>query len=137
VNEVVRVDDTVGDFRDATVRFVPVAGTKGESPLIVRHQSGATVVVNDLIGNLQSAWGIMKLVLTLTGFAGSRPQVPRMFKKRALEDAGSCRETVPRMGGNSRPGQNCGFARVDHRGCPFSAASGIWLKSCPLGNDGF
>ncbi|HEY0034753.1 MAG TPA: hypothetical protein VGB81_15945 [Devosia sp.] len=87
VDEIVSVDDTVGDFGDPTVRFVSVAGTKGESALIVRHQSGATLVVNDLIANVQDSRGIMKLVLTLMGFAGSRPQVPRMFKKRVVEDA--------------------------------------------------
>ena len=87
VDEVVRVDDTVGDFGDPTVRFVPIAGTQGESALIIEHRTGATLVVNDLIANVQDARGIMKLVLTLMGFAGSRPQVPRMFKQRAVTDA--------------------------------------------------
>lgn len=87
VDEVLRVDDIVGDFGDPNVRFIPVAGTQGESALIVRHRSGATLVVNDLIANVQDSRGIMRLVLTLMGFAGSRPQVPRMFKKRAIEDA--------------------------------------------------
>lgn len=87
VEEVIGVDDTVGDFGDPTVRFVQVAGTKGEAALVVHHSSGATLVVNDLIGNVQDARGIMRLVLTLMGFAGSRPQVPRMFKSRAVIDA--------------------------------------------------
>jgi hypothetical protein len=87
VEEVVKVDDTVGDFGDPTVRFVQVAGTEGESALMVHHQSSATLVVNDLIANVQDSRGIMKLVLSLMGFAGSRPQVPRMFKKRAVNDA--------------------------------------------------
>lgn len=87
VDVVIKVDDTVGDFGDPTVHFVPVAGTKGESAMIVRHESSATLVVNDLIGIVQDSRGIMKVVLTLMGFAGSRPQVPRMFKKRAVEDA--------------------------------------------------
>lgn len=88
VNEVVRVDDTVGDFGDHSVRFVPVAGTNGESALVVHHQNGVSLVINDLIANVQDARGVMKLVLTLMGFAGSRPQVPRMYKKRAVEDPG-------------------------------------------------
>ena len=87
VDEVVRVDDTVGDFGDSGVRFVPVAGTKGESALVVQHQSSATLVINDLIANVQDARGVMKLVLTLMGFAGGHPQVPRMFRKRAVENA--------------------------------------------------
>ena len=88
VNEVINVDDTVGDFGDSTVRFIQVAGTKGESALIVHHKFGATLVVNDLIANVQDSRGLMKLVLTLMGFAGSRPQVPRMFKSRAVDDPG-------------------------------------------------
>jgi len=87
VNEVVQVDDTAGDFGDAGVRFLPVAGTKGESALVVHHGHGVSLVINDLIGNVQDARGLMKLVLTLMGFAGRSPQVPRMFKKRAVEDA--------------------------------------------------
>lgn len=87
VNEVVQVDDTTGDFGDASVQFVSVPGTIGESALVVRHQAGVTLVINDLIANVQDARGLMKLVLTLMGFAGRRPQVPRMFKKRAVEDA--------------------------------------------------
>lgn len=87
VDEIVHVDDTAGDFGDASVRFVPVAGTRGESALVVRHRSGATLVINDLIANVQDARGLMRLVLTLMGFAGRHPQVPRMFKRRAVEDA--------------------------------------------------
>lgn len=88
VDEVIRVNDTRGDFGDPTVRFVQVAGTKGESALVVHHQPGVTLVVNDLIANVQDSRGIMKLVLTLMGFAGSHPQVPRMFKSRAVDDPG-------------------------------------------------
>lgn len=87
VEEVVPVDDTVGSFGDARVRFVPVAGTKGESALVVHHPSDVTLVVNDLIGNVRDARGLMKFVLTLMGFGGRRPQVPRAFKSRAIDDA--------------------------------------------------
>lgn len=87
VDEVVKVDDTVGDFGDSTIRFIQVPGTKGEAAVIVHHTVGATLVINDLIANVQDSRGIMKLVLTLMGFAGSRPQVPRMFKSRAVDDA--------------------------------------------------
>lgn len=88
VEEVVPVDDTTGDFGDPRVRFVAVAGTKGESALVVQHAAGATVVVNDLIGNVQHARGVMRFILTLMGFSGRRPQVPRAFKARAIDDAG-------------------------------------------------
>jgi hypothetical protein len=87
VAEIVQVDDTVGDFGDPDVRFVTVPGTNGESAMVVQHRSSATLVINDLIANVRDARGVMKVVLTLMGFAGTRPQVPRMFKRRAVEDA--------------------------------------------------
>ncbi|WP_417308006.1 hypothetical protein [Devosia sp.] len=86
VAEIVPVDDTSGEFGDDSIRFVSVPGTKGESALVVHHSSGATLIVNDLIGNVRDARGMMKLVLTLMGFAGARPQVPRAFKSRAVQD---------------------------------------------------
>jgi hypothetical protein len=88
VEEVVPVDDSTGEFGDPSVRFVAVAGTKGESALVVQHRAGATVVVNDLIGNVQHARGLMRLILTLMGFSGRRPQVPRAYRARAIDDAG-------------------------------------------------
>lgn len=88
VEEVVQVDDTDGEFADPHVRFVPVAGTKGESALVVDHRSSTTLVVNDLIGNVQDARGLMKFVLALMGFGGSQPQIPRAFRLRAIDDAG-------------------------------------------------
>ena len=86
VDEVVTVDDTKGDFGSDQVRFIPVPGTKGESALVGHHAIGATLVVNDLIGNVRDARGLMKLALTAMGFAGNRPQVPRAFKARAIDD---------------------------------------------------
>jgi hypothetical protein len=87
VEDVLPVEDTVGDFGDASVRLVQVAGTKGESALVVRHGAGATLVINDLIANVRDARGLMRIVLTLMGFAG-KPQVPRMFKRLGIEDKG-------------------------------------------------
>ncbi|HEV7274859.1 MAG TPA: hypothetical protein VGN80_01065 [Devosiaceae bacterium] len=87
VEEVVRVDDTSGDFGDGAVRFMPVPGTAGEAALVVRRPAGTTLVINDLIGNVQDARGIMKLALVVMGFGGRRPQVPRAFKARAVTDA--------------------------------------------------
>ena len=87
VNAVLPVEDSSGDFGDADTQFVSVAGTIGESALVVHHRVGVSLVINDLIGNVRDARGVMKLVLLLMGFAGPRPQVPRMFRKRAVDDA--------------------------------------------------
>ena len=87
VEEVVPVDATTDIFADPTVRFLTVPGTGDrESALLVTSAGGTTLVLNDLVGNVRDSRGLMKLVLTLMGFAGRRPQVPRMFARRVVTD---------------------------------------------------
>lgn len=87
VEEIVPVDDTEGVFPDASVQFVTIPGTAdAESALVVRSTGETTLVVNDIIGNVQDAKGLMKLVLRAMGFAGREPQVPRMYKARGIKD---------------------------------------------------
>ena len=77
VEEIVPVDDTVGVFPDEAVRFVTMPGTgDGESALLVASPGETTLVINDLIGNVQNSKGLMKLALLAMGFAGSEPQFP-------------------------------------------------------------
>jgi hypothetical protein len=85
VEQVVPVDDC--QFSGETVQFHPVPGTgNGESALVVASASGTTLVMNDLIGNVQNARGLMGWVLLAMGFAGGKPQVPRAYKARAIKD---------------------------------------------------
>jgi hypothetical protein len=87
VEQILPVDDTEDVFNEAAVRFITVPGTEdAESALLVKSADGTTLVINDLIGNVRNARGVMKLVLSLMGFAGSKPQVPRMFAARAVKD---------------------------------------------------
>ena len=87
VEEVVPVEDVAGDFSDPNVTFVTVPGTgDAEAALVVRSESGTTLVVNDLIGNVQDAKGLMRFVLSLMKFAGRRPHVPRPVKWRMIKD---------------------------------------------------
>jgi hypothetical protein len=87
VEEAVPVDASDDVLADAAVQFITVPGTaEAESALLVQDAGGTTLVINDLIGNVQDARGVMRLVLTLMGFAGRRPQVPRMFAARAVKD---------------------------------------------------
>lgn len=87
VEEIVPVDATTDIFSDPAVRFQTVPGTEEmESALVVTSQEGSTVVINDLIANIQNARGLMKPVLSMMGFAGSKPQVPRMFVGRVVKD---------------------------------------------------
>lgn len=87
VEQVVPVDDSDGIFPDETVRFFAVPGTRdAESALLVASRGETTLVINDLIGNVRDASGLMKFVLSAMGFAGREPQIPRAFKAQAIKD---------------------------------------------------
>lgn len=87
VEQVVPVDDTEGIFPDQSVRFFAIPGTQdGESALLITSPGETTLVINDLIGNVRGARGLMKIVLSAMGFAGREPQIPRAFKARAVKD---------------------------------------------------
>lgn len=87
VEEVVPVDTTAPDFGDPGVKFVTVPGVEGhEAALVVKTARGTTLVLNDLVGNIHDAHGIGGWILKKAGFAGDAPQVPRVVKKKIVED---------------------------------------------------
>lgn len=82
VEEVVPVDNGEGGFGDAKVEFVVVHGTKErESALLVRRDSGTTLITNDIIGNVRHPHGIgAKIMARLFGFGVHGPRIPRPAK---------------------------------------------------------
>ena len=87
VEEVVPVDSTRPDFGDPNVTFVTVPGAEGhEAALVVNTPRGTTLVLNDLVGNIHDAHGVGGWILKKAGFAGDEPQVPRVVKKKIVED---------------------------------------------------
>ena len=90
VNPVVRVDSVADDLGDPKVSFVSVPGTtEGEAAMVVNCATGTTLVLNDLIGNVRGARGLMRIALALMGFGGREPQVPRAFSARMVKDKGA------------------------------------------------
>ena len=84
--EAVHVDATDFDFPDTSVDFITVGGTSGfEAALMVRRESGTTLIVNDIIGNMPKDAG---LVLRLTRFAGGEPHIPLPIKMGFKDKAG-------------------------------------------------
>ncbi len=74
VEAVVPVDNTTAHFNDPDVSFVTVAGTNGhEGALVIHRPSGTTLIVNDLIGNMDRDASFLP---RLMGFAGDGPQIP-------------------------------------------------------------
>ena len=87
VEKVVHVDTTLPRFGDPNVKFVTVKGVEGhEAALVVRTPRGTTLVVNDIVGNIHGAHGAGGWILKKAGFAGDEPQVPRVVKKKIVED---------------------------------------------------
>lgn len=87
VEKIVHVDTSAPEFDDPNVRFVTVPGLDGhEAALVVRTLKGTTLVVNDIVGNIHDARGAGGWILRRAGFAGEEPQVPRLVKKKIVED---------------------------------------------------
>jgi hypothetical protein len=98
VSEAVPVDSTEDILNDKDVQFVVVDGTdEGEAALVVRRESGTTLIANDVIANVRHPRGIgAKIIARLAGFGVKRPRVPRVVKRIMVEDkdklAGQLRE---------------------------------------------
>lgn len=87
VAEVVPVDGVALHFGDPDATFVTVAGTRGrEAALVVRAPSGTTLVLNDVVGNIQNESGFGGWLLHLAGFAGPDAQIPRVVKMVMIDD---------------------------------------------------
>ena len=92
VDKVVQVDTTDPDFADPDVRFVTVPGTRdSEAALVVKGPGGTTLVLNDIVGNIQNSSGFGGWFLRLVGFAGSEPQIPKVVKFKLIEDRAALR----------------------------------------------
>jgi hypothetical protein len=92
VEETVHVDTTEPRFGDPNVEFVTVPGTRGhEAALVVRTPDAATLVLNDLIGNIRGAFGFGGWLLRMMGFAGDGPHIPLPVKLTLVEDKDALR----------------------------------------------
>jgi len=95
VEEIVAVDTSAPEFGDPDVQFITVPGTRAhEAALVVRRASGATLVLNDLVGNIRDASGIDSWLLKITGFAGREAQIPKPVKLALVKDATALRDQL-------------------------------------------
>ena len=87
VEEVVAVDATSGIWDDEAVRFLAVPGTGGrEAALEVRREGRLTLVLNDVLANVAHPHGLGAQVMArLFGFGVTRPQVPWVVKRKAVD----------------------------------------------------
>jgi hypothetical protein len=97
VEEFVAVDETRPDFGDPQVQFVTVPGTEErEAALVVRTWSGTTLIVNDLIWNLDDRPGFGGWLFRVLGFTGREPRIPRMVEFREIKDKAALRGQLER-----------------------------------------
>jgi hypothetical protein len=92
VEEVVPVDTTEPDFGDPSVRFIPVAGTQERDCVLeCEDDSGITLITNDIIGHMPHGSGWF---LRFIGFAGHKPQVPRVVRLAVVKDKRALRSQL-------------------------------------------
>jgi hypothetical protein len=95
VEAVVPVDRTTVDFADPRVQFLTVPGTEDhEAALVVKTWSGTTLVVNDLIWNLQDRPGFGGWVFRVMGFTGSEPRIPTVVELHQIRDKHALRKQL-------------------------------------------
>lgn len=95
VEEVVPVDETAIDFGDPLVRYMTVPGTEErEAALLVETWSGTTLVVNDLIWNLEDRPGFGGWLFRLMGFTGPGPRIPTVVELREIKDKDALRSQL-------------------------------------------
>jgi hypothetical protein len=98
VEQVVNVDDTVGNFGDDSVAYEPLEGTV-EGALVVRSATGTTLVLNDAVmhmapGSIKGFGGFVSGVL---GFFGPEPKVVPLAKMMVYKDKKAARAHLERL----------------------------------------
>jgi hypothetical protein len=95
VEDVVHVDCTTVDFRDPRVSFVTVPGIdEHEAALLIRSTMGTTLVVGDLIWNLDDRPGFGGWIMKALGFTGDEPKIPPLVKMRRIKDKDALRDQL-------------------------------------------
>jgi hypothetical protein len=86
VEEIVPVESTAPAFPDSGVRFFTVAGTSEDEAALTVVGNGTTLILNDILANVQNAKGLNGVIAHLFGFAGKKPQIPLPEKLSILND---------------------------------------------------
>ncbi len=83
VEEAVTVDATDDILRDPQVQFVTVAGTDdAESAMIIRRDTGTTLITNDIIGHVTHPHGLGANVMArLFDYGVHEPSIPKTIRR--------------------------------------------------------
>ncbi len=95
VAEVIPVDAEHIDFNDPNVRYITVPGTNGrEAALLIRRPGGSTLVINDLIWNVQDRPGFGGWVFHALGLSGGTPLIPFVARLHSIRDKEALRDQL-------------------------------------------
>jgi len=87
VEKIVTVDAAGAEFSDPSLTLMTVPGTsQNELALLVSAGGGTTLILNDILANVQNATGVNGVIARLFGFAGERPQIPLPEKLAIIDD---------------------------------------------------
>jgi len=98
VEQVVPVDATEDRFGDDSVTYEAIEGTV-EGAIVVRHRSGATLVLNDTVMNMApgSMKGLGGFVSGVLGFFGPEPKVVPLSKLMVYKDKKAARAHLEKL----------------------------------------
>jgi hypothetical protein len=92
VEEAVQVDTSRVDFGDEAVQLIDVPGTRAhEAALVITGPTGTTLVLNDVVANIQGEKGFGGWLLRMMKFAGDEPQIPIPVKAAIVDDKAALR----------------------------------------------
>ena len=95
VAEVVRVDATAIDLEDPHVRLLTLPGTDDrETAMVVERADGTTLVVNDVIWNVNHRPGVRGWLLKVAGFTGGEPRIPPLVAKKSIKNRRAFRQQL-------------------------------------------
>jgi hypothetical protein len=124
VEEVVKVDDTAGDFGDGAVRYEVLDGTKEKEGVVVVDRGETTLIFNDAIMNMRSLPGFGGFMMGLFGFTGPKPKVSLATKMVLVADKKKLRSHLERLAATPR------LARIEvGHGIPVTEGAADALRS--------
>lgn len=99
VEEVVRVDGTYEDFpADGIVQVQTLAGTgEREGAVLVRGEDGVTVILNDVVMNMDPKRDVLGFLFTTLLGSAPGPRVSRLTKLVLVKDRGALRAELLRL----------------------------------------
>jgi hypothetical protein len=99
VEPVVALDGTYEDFaRDDAVRLEPIQGVNDwEGAMIVRSADGVTVVLNDVVFNMDKKRDFLGYLITSLLGSAPGPRVSRLMKLVVIKDKKALRQDLERL----------------------------------------